>query len=336
MPKISVIIPVYNAEKYLQRCLDSVCKQSLKEIEIICIDDCSSDNSLEILKKYSKNYKNLIVLHLEKNGGESAARNAGLALAQGEYLAFVDNDDELDLNFLEKLYQKARAENADIVKGEVMEIGYNGKKTAVKQITAGGDKWLFVTYWWCAIFKRAMIAENNISFSTKHILGGDLLFLNQAIIAAKNLQIVDGIYYNYYRREDSGDSKILSAEKMRSALEIYEMVTDNINEKISSSDAVYTFIFHHFIVGAFYLSVRSEDEKLKKLCAEISMKIFKKCRKKEALKTYFLSTTPYLFIFLQNGDIEALSDVIVKSKSREELIVAGLRNRIKKPQLLLK
>lgn len=330
MPKVSVIIPVYNAQEYLERCLDSVCGQSLQEIEIICVDDCSSDSSLEILQKYAKNYKNLIILHLEKNGGESAARNAGLALAKGEYLAFVDNDDELDLNFLEKLYQKAVEKNADIVKGEAMEIDCNGKKTAAKQIASGGDKWLFISYWWCAIYKRSMITENNIFFSEKHVLGGDLLFLNQAVIAAKNFQIVDGVFYNYYRREDSGDSKILSEEKMRSALEIFEMVTDNINEQILNSDAVYAFIFHHFIAGSLYLSLRSEEEKLKKLCAEISMNIFTKCRKKELLKINFLSTAPNLFIFLQSGDIEALGDVINKSKSRAELIVSGLRNRIKK------
>ena len=119
VPKISVIIPVYNAEKYLERCLDSACKQTLQDIEIICVDDCSTDGSFEILKKYSKNYKNLIVIKLEKNQGESAARNAGLSAAKGEYLAFMDNDDEIDLNFYEKLYEKAAKTNADIVKGQV-------------------------------------------------------------------------------------------------------------------------------------------------------------------------------------------------------------------------
>lgn len=329
-PKISVIIPVYNAAEYLKRCLDSVCNQTLKDIEIICINDFSKDDSAKILSKYSKNYKNLTVLSLEKNQGESAARNAGLALAKGEYLAFVDNDDEVDLNFYEKLYDKAKEKDSDLVKGQAIEVAYDGKKNIVKQIQGNGNKLFFVTYWWTAIYKRSLIVENNISFSTRHSLGGDLLFLNKAVIASKDLQLVNDVYYHYHRREDSGDSKILPEEKIKSALSIFEEITDNINSNILASSPVYNFIFHHFILGCFYLSLKSDEIKAKKLCAKATANIFEKCQDKDGLQIFFAKTAPHLFALLKNKDVDAVEDILIKCKSRMEIIASGLRARIKK------
>lgn len=327
MPKISVIIPVYNAEQYLRRCLDSVCNQTLKDIEIICIDDFSSDGSAEILEKYSKQYPNLKFSRQEKNQGESAARNAGVALAKGEYMAFVDNDDELDLNFYEKLYDKAKENDADIVKGQAVEIDYNGRKHFIKQLPATGDKLLFTNYWWSAIFKRSLIEANNISFPLLP-LGGDLLFLNRAVIAAKTLNLVDGVYYNYYRREDSGDSKILSEEKIKSVLSIHAAMIDNINSNIPASNSAYSFVFHHFIIGIFYLSLKSNEEKVKRLCAGAIMDFFEKCRDKSNVGIIFSKTTPHLFTMLNNKDRNAVEELLVKCKSRVELIAPGLRARL--------
>jgi hypothetical protein len=253
MVKISVIVPVFNVEKYLRRCLESLCNQTLQEIEIICVNDCSTDKSAEILQQYSQNYKNFTRLNLEKNQGGSNARNVGLALAQGEYLAFVDSDDEIDLDFYEKLYSKAKEENSDMVKGQAIEITYDGKKNFVKQ-TAAGNKLFFLSYWLTAIYKKSLIVENNISFSTKHSLGEDLLFLNQCLMATKDLKLVDGIFYYYHRRENSSDAKILSEEKIKSALDVYCLIIDNINLHISAEDAICNFLFHHFIMACFYLS----------------------------------------------------------------------------------
>jgi len=142
MIKVSVIIPIYNVGKYLKRCLDSVCNQTLKDIEIICVDDCSTDDSALIAAEYAKNYSNLIFRALEKNQGVSVARNLGLSLAKGEYVAFVDSDDQVDLDFYEKLYERAKEVNADMVKGQAIEFAYDGKSSIVKQIQEG-SKWFF-------------------------------------------------------------------------------------------------------------------------------------------------------------------------------------------------
>ena len=112
-PKVSVIIPVYNVEAYLRECLDSVVNQTLKEIEIITVDDGSTDSSLEILKEYAQK-DNRITVMKQKNLHAGVARNAGLAVAKGEYLSFLDSDDFFELNMLEEMNKKADEDESDI------------------------------------------------------------------------------------------------------------------------------------------------------------------------------------------------------------------------------
>ena len=112
MPKISVVVPVYNVEKFLERCLNSIVNQTFKDIEIICVNDGSTDNSRKILDKYT-NYSNIKIID-QINAGLSEARNTGLLNAKGEYIAFIDSDDYIDPNFFEVLYNTAFEKNSDI------------------------------------------------------------------------------------------------------------------------------------------------------------------------------------------------------------------------------
>lgn len=114
MIKVSVIIPVYNGEAYLRRCLDSVCAQTFKEIEIICVDDASTDSSWQILEEYQKADPRFRLIGHNENKGVSAGRNSGLAEAQGEYIIFWDCDDFFEQDALDILYKKAEATQADI------------------------------------------------------------------------------------------------------------------------------------------------------------------------------------------------------------------------------
>ena len=115
MPKVSVIIPVYNVEKYLHQCLDSVANQTLKDIEIICVNDCSKDNSLDILNEYAKKDSRIKIINFEENKGPGVARNAALDIAQGEYIMFLDPDDWYELNACETAYNQIVENNNDIV-----------------------------------------------------------------------------------------------------------------------------------------------------------------------------------------------------------------------------
>ena len=127
MPKVSVIIPVYNVEKHLERCLDSVVNQTLKDIEIICVNDASTDNSINILKKYAQKDKRINIIDLPENLGAGNARNKALDIAKSEYIGFIDSDDFVDLDFYKKLYSKAKTENAQVAKGSINCIK-NGNK----------------------------------------------------------------------------------------------------------------------------------------------------------------------------------------------------------------
>ena len=111
---ISVIVPVYNVEKYLPACLDSICHQTLKELEIILVDDGSTDNSGRIAEQYALQDKRIRVVH-QRNGNPGATRNVGLELATGEYIGFVDSDDWIEPEMFASLYAKAETDNLDIV-----------------------------------------------------------------------------------------------------------------------------------------------------------------------------------------------------------------------------
>ena len=124
MPLISVIIPVYNVENYLRQCLDSIINQTLKDIEIICVDDGSTDKSLDILKEY-KQKDNRITILTQQNLHAGVARNTGYKAATGKYLSFLDSDDFFDLNMLEDMYNKAEEDGSDVVVCEYR--GYNNK-----------------------------------------------------------------------------------------------------------------------------------------------------------------------------------------------------------------
>ena len=118
MPKISVIIPCYNVEKCLEECLDSVLKQTFNDFEVICVEDCSTDNTLDILQKY-KNKLSIHVVHNDANKGQAESRNIGLKLAKGDYIYFLDSDDIITPNCLEILYNKISKDNSDLVIAQI-------------------------------------------------------------------------------------------------------------------------------------------------------------------------------------------------------------------------
>ena len=103
--KISVIVPVYNVEKYLRKCLDSITSQNLKEVEIIVVNDCSPDGSLKIIQEYIKKDKRITLVNKEKNEGLASARNSGLEIAKGEYILHIDSDDWIEQDYFKDMYE---------------------------------------------------------------------------------------------------------------------------------------------------------------------------------------------------------------------------------------
>ena len=120
MIKLSIIIPVYNVYDYIEQCLKSVVNQTLKEIEVIIVNDGSPDNSQEIIDKYQKKYPKLIKSFIKENGGQGTARNLGLEHAKGKYVSFIDSDDFIDKNFAKEMYTLAEKENVDKDQQEIL------------------------------------------------------------------------------------------------------------------------------------------------------------------------------------------------------------------------
>jgi glycosyltransferase involved in cell wall biosynthesis len=250
---VSVIVPVYNVSTWLARCLGSITSQTLKSIEIICIDDKSTDNSLSILQKWEKHDKRIKVIALAKNSGASVARNAGLAMATGEYMGFVDSDDYVDSDFYKRLYDAATGAGADIAKGEVMVVEYDGYKHKFwpKLSDIAKNKFYFIHTWWSAIYKNDMIKKRKLAFDEGIIVCQDVIFLLKAVFYANKVELVGGTNYYYVRREDSLDSKTLSTEKVKSNVVGFNLIIDFINGHIKDSET-YSFVYKNWIDYLMY------------------------------------------------------------------------------------
>ena len=184
--KVSVIVPVYNTEKYLVNCLESLVNQTLQEIQIVIINDGSTDSSLEIIKSYSEKYPNKIVYETQENGGQAVARNRALELCTGEYIGFLDSDDFVKKEMYQKMYEKAIAQDADYVACGYTDITYKDeKKIVLHQYVASKkavcQKDLFfgaLVSPFIHIYRREIIEKSQVRFPEKVIYEDTALEFN--------------------------------------------------------------------------------------------------------------------------------------------------------------
>ena len=208
-PKISVIIPIYNVEKYLDKCIESVRQQSFTDIEIICVDDCSPDNSVAIVKKHISEDERIILISHEKNTGLGGARNSAIRIAKGEYLASVDSDDYMQLNMLEKLWEATENKKHDIVScgfNRVDEIGMilSSTQYSDRQISASEID-IFKTLnpgFWNKLWRKSLFVDNQIYFPT-HDYYEDMSTTPRILSKAKSIHIIKDKLYSYLVRSGS-------------------------------------------------------------------------------------------------------------------------------------
>ena len=333
--KVSVIVPVYNAEDYLERCLDSVCNQTLKDIEIICVDDCSTDNSLDVLNKYAEKHKQIKIICHDKNQGESASRNTAFKEMNGEYVGFVDGDDAVDLDFFEKLYNGAMDTAADIVKGDMFIIDYSGRKlhdNIGEEIKKYNNILYFITRFTTAIYKSSVINENNIEFAYGVPLGADALFLNNIILASKSIHVVDNAFYHYHKREDSMDSKILPKNRVLSGLSVFSQAANNLNTANVFLDNPngYDYAFYNYALNCIKISFRNDEETCKYMCAKTFIDIYKNCKRKNELDAGIMNEVPVIFKILKDNDVKELGAFLCKNNTMEKVLISTLRFKMKK------
>lgn len=216
---LSIIIPIYNSELYLRRCLDSVISQTYKNLEIICVDDGSTDKSCQILDEYKEKDSRIIILK-SNHQGVSAARNAGLDVATGDYIGFVDSDDYISKEMYEQLISKTNDGQVDIVScGYYMSYDNNDipmcNKDCVPENTLSSREFLIymyerdkyknvASYLWTRIIGIELInGEVPIRFDEELKIGEDILFLAEICIRANLVSHIDKCLYYYYQRDNS-------------------------------------------------------------------------------------------------------------------------------------
>lgn len=249
---ISVIIPVYNVEQYLKRCLESVINQTYKNIEIICINDGSTDKSLNILENY-KTQDNRIKVFNQENKGLSETRNRGINLAEGKYIFFIDSDDWLELNALESLMSKIILEEIDIVIGGINKVYFNKKIKVVlncnskniynpsEYIESAINEKKFVVNVWNKLYKKEILLKNKIKFKEGRLYE-DFLFTLQYLLKCRKIYITENIVYNYFLfRENSIVNKISEKD-----LDIFKNIK-NIELEVSGTDLLNKKYFKEYI-----------------------------------------------------------------------------------------
>lgn len=249
MPKISVIIPVYNKEKYLKKCLDSVCNQTLQDIEIICVNDFSKDKSLDILLSYAEQDDRISIINFTENKGVSSARNAAIKAANGEFVAFVDSDDFIDEDFYEKLYVKAIEDNSDVVKANIVTLDENNN---VISKCSSIELYDFVeqnkAYFYCtfttAIFKKSLILDNKLEFPENIKSFEDPYFLIKLITHANKVSILNNTNYYYVENLNSQTNKMISRQVIDDILKASLDILDYFDE-ISIDKEHYKIVFSY-------------------------------------------------------------------------------------------
>lgn len=330
--KVSVVIPVYNVEEYLRKCLDSVCGQTLKELEIICVNDRSPDRSIDILREYEARDNRVKVIDFPQNRGVAAARNAGIAAATGEFVGFVDPDDEVDVNFYETLYRKAVDLGADIAKGGRKHIEFDGTET-VDELNekVRFSKGYFSASFWSAIYRRSMISENAISFPTDIFIGEDLVFQVRCVMAARKLVTSDTVFYRYYKREGSAVAEVYSTgfmehRKLDSNRSAFGLIIKYANEAYDAGrvdSLTYDIIFYSNLCFSVMVMMLTEDVRKKYEGAELLLKFYDQCRRKEQLDERLAEEQTSFYTLIKERDLKKLTLFFVENYTLEDVLRAN-------------
>lgn len=313
--KISIIVPVYNVENYIKNTLDSILNQTLKDIEIIAINDGSTDNTKNILDSYSKKFDRIKVIHQE-NKGVSATRNKGILYAKGEYIGFVDADDLIDCNMYETLYKKATFNNADIaicgfieedLKGNVFreysykysnkilidnDIRKSFKESLDTELSPLGGASI------CnKIFKRKLLTDNKILIDESITVGEDFCLNIHCFDKAKSVVGVDEKFYHYMKINPNSIMTKMDDTKFYKFIEGRKAIIKTLNDFDFDSEEYLRFEngrnFANLIQIADYKIKQSNDMKKS---YKITMNILKSDEFKSSIK---LSSDKYLSKNLQ-------------------------------------
>lgn len=285
--KFSIIIPVYNVEKYIDRCLKSISKQSYKNYEVIIINDGTKDNSVEIIEKYTKKYDNF-KLYNKKNGGLSDARNYGLKYVKGDYLLFIDSDDYINEDLLKELNLVLEEKEYDLIKFKLQLVDEDGnfiryenglnvsKEISLNEIFK--EEFCEPAWTYCYNFK---FWKNNKFRYLKNKIHEDFGLTPEIIMKAKNIFYLNYYGYNYVQRENSIMTTISEEKNLKKAYDMLEQYDRLINIEYENTNYINTY--NSFLANAVISKAKILNGKNRK-------KYIKEIKERDVFK-YLLTDT---------------------------------------------
>ena len=314
MIKVSVIVPVYNVEKYLRKCLDSLVSQSLKEIEIIVVNDGSTDHSQQIIDLYAEKHPNIIALS-KTNGGLSDARNYGMRYASGEYIGFVDSDDYVEQDMYMLLYKKAVENNYDIVECDLFHDYANYRDAEYGTEYYDRKKMLMAgrSVVWNKIYRKEWLDSTGVRF-LKGLIYEDVAFYSMLVPYIGSTAYVNVPLIHYVQRESSLNN--ISSGKTMQILEILKRIITYYKDKGFYEEYYHEmeFLTTRIILCSSFLRMlkiadRKERNKALKSSWMLLNKWFPEWRKNEYLKS--LKTRNGFFMKAMNPVTYKLFSIIL-------------------------
>lgn len=255
MMKLSIIIPVYNSFKYLDKCINSLINQTISELEFIFVNDGTPDNSVKIIKKYQKNDDRIKLLEKE-NGGQASARNLGLSVATGEYIAFLDADDYVSLDMYEIMYNRAKKDNLDIVvcnyylsySDRAVEMKNDITSLSEKEITR--DEYLLLSPSPCnKIFKRKYLEREKFKFP-EGIIYEDLASIPLLGLGDPKVVYLNKCLYYYVQSDVSTMRNKEYNSKYENIFKAIKYLYDHMVDKGNNMELEYLLVYHYLYLGS--------------------------------------------------------------------------------------
>lgn len=257
-PLVSIIIPVYNVEEFLARCLDSILVQTYANIEVLLVDDGSTDNSSEICDKFTAVDSRIIVFH-KKNGGVSTARNLGIGHAKGDYICFVDSDDTVEPDMIQYMLQNALAYDTDISCCLLDVVEVNGNIRYLTKANWGLCKNtdIIALYFTDQFIKDQMYGPYNKLFKSTIVknktfkpykLGEDILFVFEVLLCSNNIYIGNKVGYHYLHRVGSAMTSVFSKKKLDYIFAVKEIVKLCKDQAPYILDVARNWLFYHYLI----------------------------------------------------------------------------------------
>lgn len=316
---VSIIVPVYNVEKYLAKCLDSLIGQTLNNIEIILVDDCSTDESEAIILEYQKKDARVVYLKQKENQGQGLARNYAIKEAKGEYILFVDSDDFIALTAVEVLYEKSKELKLDILEANYFKVLPNHnteqKNEVFEEVLTGNEYFEKIPFTvgviWNKLWRKTFLLENKLTFAKQ--IFEDVIFISEAALVAKRVFRIDYSFYYYVIRENSTMTSTVAVKHVDSQVRLVKFLEVSYKSnkgELGSSQRLKLLLYSFSSLATFIVGFKPKNELESNLKLEAKnvlqnkhklykSKIFS-CNKLGVKQKILLFISPYLMSFVLN------------------------------------